>query len=126
MLWNREQDPEPELGKFDQILISDCLFFEKFQIDLVYTIRQLSHARTEVLIAAPERGDSMQKFILIAEEYFCVESEPDPVFDAIIREKFIPALPVVQTQDGQAVLSSDSEHQVPKLLKLRLKPLSQV
>ena len=59
MLWNRDHDPEPELGKFDLILISDCLFFEKFQIDLVYTIKQLSHAETEVLIAAPERGDSM-------------------------------------------------------------------
>ena len=39
LLWNRNEDPEPRLGKFDQILISDCLFFEKFHIDLVYTLK---------------------------------------------------------------------------------------
>ena len=47
---------EGPFGKFDQILIADCLFFENFHIDLVYTLKQLAHAETEVLIAAPERG----------------------------------------------------------------------
>ena len=56
LLWSRNDDPEPDFGKFDQILIADCLFFENFHIDLVYTLKQLAHAETEVLIAAPERG----------------------------------------------------------------------
>ena len=56
LLWSRNEDPEPVFGKFDQILIADCLFFENFHIDLVYTLRQLAHGETEVLIAAPERG----------------------------------------------------------------------
>ena len=100
LLWNRDSDPEPELGKFDQILIADCLFFEKFHIDLVYTLKQLAHADTEVLIAAPERGDSMAKFLTLASEFFTMENNSDEIFDAIIQEKFIPALPVITTQTG--------------------------
>ena len=59
LLWDRNVDPEPILGKFDQILISDCLFFEAFHIDLVYTIKQLAKPDAEILIAAPERGRTM-------------------------------------------------------------------
>ena len=69
-MWNRNEDPEVSFGKFDQILIADCLFFDKFHIDLVYTLRQLAHAETEILIAAPERGQSMAQFLALADQFF--------------------------------------------------------
>ena len=66
----------------------------------MFTLKQLAHAETEVLIAAPERGDSMAKFLTLASEFFSMENSSDEIFDAIIQEKFIPALPVLTTQTG--------------------------
>ena len=50
----------------------------------MYTLKQLAHADTEVLIAAPERGDSMAKFLTLASEFFTMENNSDEIFDAII------------------------------------------
>lgn len=53
------------------ILVSDCLFFEKFHLELISTILFLLKNGTDYkqnfcLIACPSRGGSLQRFIEIA------------------------------------------------------------
>ena len=60
LIWSKDNDPQPEYGIFRHIFISDCLYFTDFHDDLIYTLQRLSDLETEVWIAAPERGASMQ------------------------------------------------------------------
>lgn len=66
----------------------------------MYTLQQLSHAETEILIAAPERGESMSRFIELAQAKFTVELSEDPLFAEIIAEKVEPVIPTFTATNG--------------------------
>jgi len=68
LLWDAKANNE--FGEFDFVLISDCLFFKNYHNDLVITIKRLLKKEGECIIIAPPRGDSMDIFLKIAEEYF--------------------------------------------------------
>ena len=56
--------------RFDRIIASDCMFFENFHEDLVWT---LLHALTKdgvVYMLQPRRGLSMERFLVKAGEFF--------------------------------------------------------
>jgi predicted nicotinamide N-methyase len=68
LLWDAKANNE--YGEFDIVLISDCLFFKNYHNDLVITIKRLLKKEGECIIIAPPRGDSMDIFLKIAEEFF--------------------------------------------------------
>ena len=57
---------------------------------MVYTLRQLSTNDTQVLVAAPERGTSMDEFLAKAEAHFTIEKDFCPVFDRVIEKQVKP------------------------------------
>lgn len=75
LLWNRNIKIEDEKDKFDIILISDCLFFRKYHIDLCHTIKEYLNSKGECIILSPKRGNSLKEFLEIAINfnYFNIE-----------------------------------------------------
>ena len=77
LVWDAEADNT--YGKFDYVLMSDCLFFKNYHIDLVITITKLLKPNGECIIVAPPRGDSMDIFLSIAEKYFDVMKNTEEI-----------------------------------------------
>jgi predicted nicotinamide N-methyase len=65
---------------FDFILISDCLFFEKFHDDLVFTIEYLLINNGKCIIVCPERGTTMFDFLTKASKIFEIRKSEDELF----------------------------------------------
>jgi calmodulin-lysine N-methyltransferase len=77
LIWDAKA--ENNFGVFDFVLISDCLFFKNYHIDLVVTIARLLKPNGECIIVAPPRGDSMDIFLKIADEYFKIEKSTEEI-----------------------------------------------
>ena len=57
---------------YDIIIISDCLFFKNYHIDLIYTIKSNLKDDGICIIISPPRGDSMELFLKEASSFFNV------------------------------------------------------
>ncbi|CAN1226930.1 Calmodulin-lysine N-methyltransferase [Linum perenne] len=57
-------------NSFDVIVASDCTFFKDFHKSLASTVKLLlrNERTTEAIFISPQRGDSLNKFLQIAEE----------------------------------------------------------
>lgn len=55
--------------KYDYVIIADCLFFEKYHIDLVINIKNLLNDSGKCIIMSPPRGKTMDNFLNI-----CIEN----------------------------------------------------
>jgi predicted nicotinamide N-methyase len=86
LLWDRTTSfEEKELNSYDYILISDCIFFKNYHIDLIYTIKSLLSSEGVCIIVSPPRGDSLELFLNLAEEKFSVyKSQEEISFHKII------------------------------------------
>lgn len=73
LLWDSLSLKEDYLGKFDYVIGADCLFFEEFHRGLVSVIRNLLKNEGTALIFAPRRGNTLEQFCSVAEEFFHVE-----------------------------------------------------
>jgi predicted nicotinamide N-methyase len=73
--------------KFDIILLSDCLFFKNYHIDLVYTLDFLLSEKGTCYFVAPPRGKTLDSFIQIASEKFLVEKSQSQLKEIIINSK---------------------------------------
>jgi len=58
-----DQDAMKVLHHFDLLLVSDCLHFTNFHVDLAITIGRLLHVGGVCLLLQPCRGQSLQKFL---------------------------------------------------------------
>jgi predicted nicotinamide N-methyase len=85
LLWDRKylNYEISDKNKYDVILLSDCLFFKNYHIDLVNTIDYLLSENGVCYFVAPPRGNTMDLFIDIAEEKFLVEKSKSVVRDII-------------------------------------------
>lgn len=64
--WSNKSDYNDLIGKIDLIICSDCLYLDKSRSQLVETIAHLLVKDGEVIIIAPSRGSSLDRFITIA------------------------------------------------------------
>jgi len=71
LVWSREIKSEL---KYNILILSDCLFFKKFHIDLEATLYELLDDNPEsfCLFANPQRGDSCKLFFELAKERFTI------------------------------------------------------
>jgi calmodulin-lysine N-methyltransferase len=83
LLWNRDES-YLEVGQFDMILVSDCLFFVDFHLDLLHVLHRLLDVKGEVWICGPRRGTSMTHFIDLARtlefDIECIENFDERVW----------------------------------------------
>jgi calmodulin-lysine N-methyltransferase len=81
ILWDRNYTiyDISDKNKFDVVLISDCLFFKNYHVDLVSTIDYLLTQDGLCFIVAPSRGDSMERFLEIAEQIFEIKKTTDEI-----------------------------------------------
>lgn len=120
LLWSKEDaeghaqrllDAEP--AKFGVILGADCLFFKDFHEDLLWTLQQLLAADGVAFLLQPHRGDSLRKFMELAQT----------VFDVQLHERYNERVWELHqqylAQDGQAY---DPNVHYPLLMVLRHKP----
>ncbi|XKL61386.1 hypothetical protein PGB90_008443 [Kerria lacca] len=54
---------------YDIILAADCLFFDNYQIDLIRLMAALLNSNGTILVMAPKRGDTLQKFVNLSREF---------------------------------------------------------
>jgi len=78
LLWEENYLNENNF-KYDFVIISDCLFFKKFHLALVKTIKALLNKEGVCIIVSPKRGETMNLFIAKAKEYFEVKQNYDEI-----------------------------------------------
>jgi len=71
LVWSREITSDV---KYNIVILSDCLFFKKFHVDLEATLFELLDNDPEsfCLFANPQRGDSCKLFFELAKERFTI------------------------------------------------------
>ena len=77
-------------SKFDFVICADCLFFEELHVVLVKVIQKLLKPGGRVLIFAPPRAGSLDRFIAVASQWFIVQKELQ--YDKTVWEKHEEAL----------------------------------
>ena len=79
LLW--EEDLPNETNPYDFVIISDCLFFIKYHLALVKTIKSLiANSENGVcIIVSPKRGETMNNFLEKSKEYFNVQIKNDEI-----------------------------------------------
>lgn len=72
LFWDKNNSFEnnPYKNHFDVVLISDCLFFKNYHVDLIHTIYNVLIDNGICIIISPVRGDTMDNFIKLAENFF--------------------------------------------------------
>lgn len=85
LIWNRNIVVK-ETEKFDFLIVSDCLFFVHYHLDLAITIKQHLASNGKCIIVSPPRGQTMDQFLKVAEgQGLTVEVKDRLQFDEIIK-----------------------------------------
>lgn len=71
LVWSLDQDKISK--KYDLIILADCLFFKDFHKELIATLLNLlKNPDSSIIMIVPERGDSLQKFVDLANDSFVI------------------------------------------------------
>lgn len=118
--WSREAEPgrlaERLGGAFDVVLVADCLFFERYHVDLLHTMAELVRGReaagARVLVFGPRRGATADNFCELARrDGRWAVREVEPHDDGEVARRHEAAL-----RDDPAY---DPDLHYPRLLELR-------
>jgi hypothetical protein len=102
LLW-QANDPNRELHEllfpspcqsspllFDRIIASDCMFFKDFHTDLLWILDTALSADGVVYMLQPRRGDTMERFLSLAQQYFHISIQDN--YSAKVSDTFVNRL----------------------------------
>ncbi|CDW90320.1 UNKNOWN [Stylonychia lemnae] len=113
LLWTIDESEIPLHDTYDYIFISDCLFFQDYHDALISTLKRLVNPIDgKIIIMAPKRGTTMQRFIDKAQNDFNIEIDHCPQLQELMLSK-------LQKQFEEK--SKDHDDMTPHLITLNLK-----
>lgn len=102
--WNRNETYKQYKndGEFDLLMVSDCLFFRDYHIDLAHVINTLLSSTGVCYIVAPKRGDTLNIFVTLFRSTY---SE----YTVTVEERYDEGI----WQKHQSFLQSDKDQATP-------------
>ncbi len=87
LVWDKAftRSASPHHSKFDYVICADCLFFEEVHQELVQVMLKLLKPSGTVLILAPRRSGTMERFCSVAKRSFLVDLSLH--YDDVVWEK---------------------------------------
>ena len=87
LVWDNSflRSVSPHDARFDYIICADCLFFEEVHNELVQVMLKLLKPNGTVILFAPKRSGTLDRFCTIAKQKFAVKINHQ--YDALIWEK---------------------------------------
>ncbi|CAG2167950.1 unnamed protein product [Oppiella nova] len=90
LVWGEDSHFNDLSGGVDVIVCSDCLYFDDSRHLLVHTIRKLLNSTGIAIILAPKRGQTFERFVRLADEWFDLQIIED--YDQLVtdlHQKFV-------------------------------------